>query len=80
MKVARLAVLGIAVLAGGGAAWLAGRSDAPPPPPPPVVTISTVDVLIARKDINIGQAIQTDDMGWAAWPTDSVNPLDFDFA
>ena len=30
MKTARLVVLGIAVVAGGGAALLAGRSDAPP--------------------------------------------------
>jgi pilus assembly protein CpaB len=75
MKIARLAVLGIAVVAGGVAALLAGRSEAPPPPEAPVATISTVDILIAKKDINIGQALLTDDMGWAAWPTESASPL-----
>jgi len=76
MKVARLAVLGIAVVAGGGAAWLAGRSEPPPPPPSaPVATISTVDILIAKRDINIGQAVGADDMGWVAWPTESASPL-----
>jgi len=75
MKVARLAVLGIAVVAGGGAALLAGRSDAPPPPPAPAPAIVTVDILVARKDINIGQALLADDMGWAAWPAESANPL-----
>jgi len=76
MKVARLAVLGIAVVAGGGAALLAGRSDAPPPlPAAPVAAISTVEILIAKKDINIGQALAADDMGWAAWPTESASPL-----
>jgi len=75
MKVARLAVLGIAVVAGGGAALLAGRSEAPPPPPVPVATISTVDILIAKRDIGIGQALQADDMGWAAWPAESASPL-----
>src|SRR5262245_27262980 len=76
MKVAGLAVLGIAVVAGGVAALLAGRSDAPPPPPAaPVATISTVDILIAKKDINIGQALLAEDMGWAAWPTESASPL-----
>jgi len=75
MKVARLAVLGIAVVAGGGAALLAGRSEVPPPPVVAAAAIATVDILVARKDINIGQAILPDDMGWAAWPTESANPL-----
>jgi pilus assembly protein CpaB len=75
MKVARLAVLGIAVVAGGAAALLAGRSEAPPPPVAPVAAISTVDVLVAKKDINIGQALQADEMGWVAWPADSASPL-----
>jgi pilus assembly protein CpaB len=77
MKIARLVVLGVAVVAGGGAAILARRSEPPPTPaaPAPVVAIDTVDVLVAKKDINIGQAIQAADMGWLAWPTASANPL-----
>ena len=43
MKIARLVVLGIAVVAGGAAALLAGRSEAPPPAAPPPVAIDTVD-------------------------------------
>jgi pilus assembly protein CpaB len=73
MKIARLVILGIAVAAGGGAALLAGRSDAPPPAAlPPVVSIDTVDVLVAVKDINIGQAIQAADIGSLAWRTASA--------
>jgi pilus assembly protein CpaB len=76
MKIARLVVLGIAVVAGGAAALLAGRSEGPPPAaPPPVAAINTVDVLVAKKDINIGQTIQGPDMGWIAWPTGSASPL-----
>ena len=76
MKIARLVVLGIAVVAGGAAALLAGRSEGPPPAaPPPVAAINTVDVLVAKKDINIGQTIQGPDMGWIAWPTESASPL-----
>jgi pilus assembly protein CpaB len=78
MKIARLVVLGIALVAGGGAALLAGRSDAPPSAPTasaPVVTINTVDVLVAKKDVNIGQVVQAEDLGWLAWPTASANPL-----
>jgi pilus assembly protein CpaB len=75
MKIARLVILGIAVAAGGGAALLAGRSDTPPPAPPPVVVIDTVDVLVALKDIDVGQTIKAEDIGWVAWPTASASPL-----
>jgi pilus assembly protein CpaB len=75
MKTARLVVLGIAVVAGGGAALLAGRSDAPPPVPPPAAAIDTVEILVAKKDINIGQSIQAADMGWIAWPAEAASPL-----
>ena len=76
MKTSRLAVLGVAIVTGGGAAFLAGRSEAPPPAaPPPVVTVDTVDVLVALMDINIGQTIAAADMGWVAWPTASANSL-----
>ncbi len=34
-----------------------------------------MDILVAKKDINIGQALQAGDMGWATWPADSANPL-----
>jgi pilus assembly protein CpaB len=75
MKKARLVVLGIAVVAGGGAALLAGRSEAPPPvAPPPVAAIDTVDILVAKKDVNIGQVIQAPDMGWISWPIASASP------
>lgn len=76
MKIARLVVLGIAVVAGGGAALLAGRSDPPPAPAPtaPVVNIDTVDVLIAKKDVTIGQTVQAPDLGWLAWPKAAANP------
>jgi|HubBroStandDraft_6_1064221.scaffolds.fasta_scaffold505881_2 pilus assembly protein CpaB len=73
MKTARLVVLGIAVVAGGGAALLAGRSDAPAPAPAPVVAIDTVEILVAKRDINIGQSIQAADMGWVAWPAESAS-------
>jgi pilus assembly protein CpaB len=76
MKTARLVVLGIAVVAGGGAALLAGRSEAPPPVAAvSAPAIDTVDVLVAKKDVNIGQVIQAPDMGWLAWPASSINPL-----
>jgi pilus assembly protein CpaB len=68
MKSARIIVLGIAIAAGGVAAYLASGSDsktvvADAPPPLP-----TVDVLVAKSDIGLGQAVSPDDMQWQTWP------------
>ena len=76
MKAARLVVLGVAVAAGGIAAYLAAGSK-PPPPPPPVVAappLETVDVLVAKSDLNRGQVIADQDIGWQTWPTAAANP------
>ncbi len=75
MKAARLVVLGIAVAAGGLAAFLAGGiGGSPPPPPPPVPQIATADVLVAAKDVGIGQALTAQDVQWQTWPATAVNP------
>src|SRR3984957_3679895 len=68
MKTARLVVLGIAIAGGGVPAYLASGSDTKPvvaeaPPPLP-----TVDVLIAKSDIGLGQAVGADDMQWQSCP------------
>jgi pilus assembly protein CpaB len=69
MKPARIIVLIIAVVAGGIAALLAGRSEPPPPAPAPVVQLETTDVLIANSDIGLGTAVAERDMRWQTWPT-----------
>jgi pilus assembly protein CpaB len=68
MKTARIVVLGIALAAGGVAAYLASGSDpkttvAEAPP-----ALPTVDVLVAKSDIGLGQAVGPDDMQWQTWP------------
>jgi pilus assembly protein CpaB len=75
MKVARVVVLGVAIAAGGLAFMLSGREA-----PPPVQQIvrpaqETVDVLVAKKDISIGQAISLDDLAWQPWPISAAGPL-----
>ena len=73
MKTARLIVLGVAVAAGGLAAFLASGSEpAPPPAPPPVAQLETADVLVARGDIGIGQALSAQDLQWQTWPAASA--------
>jgi pilus assembly protein CpaB len=72
MNTARIVVLGIAVCAGGVAAYLAAGSDtkqqvvAPP-------QMETVDVLVARADIPMGHTVAPDDMRWQSWPAASAS-------
>ena len=69
MKAARIVVLTIAVGAGGIAALLAGRSQKPPPVKHVAApAISSVDVLVAKSDIPIGQTISPSDVQWQPWP------------
>jgi pilus assembly protein CpaB len=76
MKAARLIVLGVALAAGGVAAWLASGSRSPEPPkveaPPP---LATVDVLVAKNDLATGQVIGPSDVGWQTWPAPSAAPF-----
>ena len=68
MNTARIVVLTIAVGAGGVAAYLASGSDSKPPPAEPVAQLQTVDVLVAKADIGLGQTVTPDDMQWQTWP------------
>ena len=68
MKAARIVVLTVAIGAGAVAALLAGRSEKPPEVKPEVVKAETVDVLVAKSDIPMGQAMSPGDVQWQAWP------------
>ena len=68
MNTARIAVLGIAIVAGGIAAYLASGSSDAPAPAQPVVQMQTVDILVAKSDIGLGQSVKPDDLQWQAWP------------
>src|SRR6202166_3322834 len=68
MNTARIVVLTIAVGAGGVAAYLASGSDSKPPPAEPVAQLQTVDVLVAKSDIGLGQTVTPNDMQWQSWP------------
>jgi pilus assembly protein CpaB len=70
MNTARIVVLAIAVGAGGIAAYLAsGSNDTPAPTLAPVAQLPTVDVLVAKSDIGLGQAVKPEDLQWQNWPT-----------
>src|SRR5450631_2179434 len=66
MNTARIVVLIIALGAGGVAAYLASGSDKAPTAP--VAQLQTVDVLVAKSDIGLGQAVTPGDVQWQTWP------------
>ena len=74
MKPARIIVLVVAIAAGGFAALLAGRSDKPQVvAPEPVSRIETVEVLVAKSDINMGQTVTAQEMQWQIWPREAAS-------
>jgi pilus assembly protein CpaB len=68
MYTARIVVLLIALGAGGMAAYLASRSDSKPLPTEPVAQLQTVDVLVAKADIGLGQTVAQENLQWQTWP------------
>ncbi|MFA6265673.1 MAG: Flp pilus assembly protein CpaB [Pseudolabrys sp.] len=73
MKAARLVVLTVAVAAGGVAAMLAGRSEKPPEAPVVVAAKpDTVDILVAKSNIGMGQSLAAGDLEWQPWPKEAA--------
>ena len=68
MKTAQIAVLSIALGAGGVAAYLARGTDDKPAPAQPVAQLQTVEVLVAKNEIGLGQSVRPDDLQWQTWP------------
>jgi pilus assembly protein CpaB len=69
MMTARIVVLTIALSAGGVAAYLVSSTDKQQQAPvAPVVQLPTVEVLVAKAEIGLGQAIKPGDLLWQAWP------------
>jgi hypothetical protein len=63
MNPGRLAVLAVAVVAGGTAAYLASGSE-PKPAPQAIAQMQTVNVLVAKNEIGHGQPVKPDDRHW----------------
>jgi pilus assembly protein CpaB len=74
MNTARIVVLAIALGAGGVAAYLASSADNNnKPPPEPVAQLPTVEVLVAKNDINLGQKVKPEDLQWQVWPASTAS-------
>src|SRR5581483_1316716 len=68
MNAARIVVLPFALSAGGVAAYLASTDSKPTGPATPLAQLPTVDVLVAKSDIGLGQTLTSNDMVWQSWP------------
>jgi pilus assembly protein CpaB len=74
MNTARIVVLAIALGAGSIAAYLASGSDQKPATTAPVaLQPPSVDVLVAKGDIALGQSVGPDEVQWQVWPTASAS-------
>ena len=74
MNTARIVVLTIALGAGGIAAYLAsGTPDPKSAPVAPVAQMPTVDVLVAKADIGLGQSLKPHDLQWQTWPASTAS-------
>lgn len=73
MNVRQIAIVGGAILVG-GAAFLWMRGQAAPASQPAAATAvaapapSSVQVLVAKRDLLVGERITVDAIGWADWP------------
>lgn len=79
MKLFRVLVLVVALVAGGIAAYLALNMGTGAPPAPTVVElapqIQSQDILVAAADIGQGERISAANVRWQPWPEDAVNGL-----
>jgi pilus assembly protein CpaB len=75
MNIARIVVLLIALGAGGFAAYLASGNGlvTKAPQVAPVAQLKTVDVLVAKSDIGLGQTVKPEDVQWQTWPAASAS-------
>ncbi len=72
MNTARIVVLAIAIGAGGIAAYLASGSDKEVAQPVAAAPqIPTMDVLVAKDDIGLGQTVTAENMQWQTWTESS---------
>jgi pilus assembly protein CpaB len=76
MNTARIIVLAIAISAGGVAAYLASGSDKASGPVAAPQQMPTMDVLVAKDDINLGQTVAAPNLQWQTW-TESTSSGSF---
>jgi pilus assembly protein CpaB len=77
MKPSRIVLLLVALLAGGLAAFLATRNNAPPEvivSAPQVIQEAKTQILVAVAPIGVGERLSTKTVAWQDWPEGAVRP------
>lgn len=75
MKRQRIIVLIIAITAALGAAWIARSIVSRGPEIKEVEkTVGSTGVLVAAKDIGLGDSVRAGDFKWQQWPVDGITP------
>ena len=77
MRVSRIVLLLVALLAGGLAAFLAIGNFESPPPEAPAVQVAQVahdQVLIAKTNIGLGERLGPSNLAWQDWPQNTLQP------
>src|ERR1700730_16879790 len=74
MRRAQMVVLALALSAGGAAVMLMSRVERSSPPPPAEPQIATVEILVAKTDIDAGSKVTSERVQWHAWPAAAVSP------
>lgn len=76
MNVARVAVLGIAVVTAGLAAFLMRNvvsSEGPAEAAMQAEVLNATKVLVAGRDLGLGETIRAEDLAWQSWPEDGLS-------
>lgn len=77
----RFIILFVALLAGGGAAWIAFSMRGEPVAPVAIQetpAAATRDVLVASTDLTPGQTLTKDSVRWQSWPESAAQPTYID--
>jgi pilus assembly protein CpaB len=74
MKVARLIVLAVALVAG-GLAFMLSRGGTPPPVKVVQAPSDIVEILVAKTDIPVGRSVSPENLAWQPWPVKAAGPL-----
>src|SRR5436309_415592 len=72
MNRARIIVLAVALAAGGLAAYLVSQSEKPDTKVA-AVQVPTVEVLVAKGDIQLGDKLHSDQLEWQIWADNSAS-------
>jgi pilus assembly protein CpaB len=76
MRASRIILLLVALIAGGLAAFLATRNDAPPQvaQAPTIIEEKKAQILVAKTSIGVGQRLGEGAVEWQDWPELAVRP------